>query len=375
MSRGNDRIEIPGLHWYAQRHSEGEPIAELAAEIGVSHTTLYNRLVEAGLYEAMRIDRVVDQIPQDEVIQRYEGGETIASLVNYLRELGFPATWYWVESVLDHHQITGHSKAGEIPKRAPQGFSVGSAARLRAKAPRYYLPYRRRSALKETRRTFGDPSTPPTEFMPSERHLKKLAERHAEGKGRSIESLAASAGVSATALRRAFREAEYVASNRSEWMNRELKRLTEEIVRMYRDDERAIPSIVTHLQQEHDLFVTPNRVRALLRSEGVTLRPALRPTEKPRRATAKNRGVRERTVPRQPSAGAPGPLSDPRWMAIAGREDELARRILDNDVPIRKIAEELELDHNWLAQTLRRTGHLPNMSITRYRAWKRGQER
>jgi len=365
------RIEIPGLAWFARRHAEGESLEDLAAEAGVSQSTLYKRLTEAGLFEAAPVKKVTDQVPRDEIVQRYEAGESVSGIVAYLRKLGFSANWYWVDSILNEHQVIRHPKPGEAPKGAAQGFSVDSAAELRAKMPLHYLPRRRRPASKETQRTFGDPSAPPEEPVLSELRLKRLAERHAEGKGRSIESLAASVGVNAVTLSRALRKAGYVVSNRSLWVKRELDKLTDEIVRMYRDEGASVDEIAGHLGQRHEVSVSADRVRALLKNEGVTLRPSLPPG---RRFPGKEReskpvGRQEgQTAPSQPRPRLHGiPPSEPRWRAIYGREEELANRILNGGEAIKGIAEELGVDHGWLAAALKKTGHLPNTNLTRLR--------
>lgn len=44
------RIDIPNLPDYARRYDEGESLATLAAQAGVSPRTLTNRLEEAGLH-------------------------------------------------------------------------------------------------------------------------------------------------------------------------------------------------------------------------------------------------------------------------------------------------------------------------------------
>jgi hypothetical protein len=119
MRRGRKPVEISDLEKIAERHAKGERIEDLAAEVGVSRSTLYARLGEADLFAPMSmqdgrwrdVDRVADRVPQEEVVRRYEGGESIVDIVAYLRELGFSANWYWVESVLDRHQVVRRSKS------------------------------------------------------------------------------------------------------------------------------------------------------------------------------------------------------------------------------------------------------------------------
>lgn len=209
----------------------------------------------------------LDLIPQEqeEVVQRYEAGEPIGSIVAYLRELGLPANWYWVDSTLDRHQVVRHAKPGEIPKGGPQGFSANSAAVLRRETPWDYLPCRRRPATEHTRRTFGDPSSHPAEPTLSKSRLEKLALRHAGGKGQPIEALATNAGMKPAALREALRRAGHVVSTYSEWLERELERLAGDIVRMYRDEKKSVSSIADILQNEHEVIVSPERVRTLLK--------------------------------------------------------------------------------------------------------------
>lgn len=171
MSKKKDQVVAQRLEGLARRHVEGEALEGLAAEVGMDESALHDRLRE--FFDDVQVGKVADRVPQDEVIQRYEAGDSINGIVAYLRELGLPANWYWVDSVLDRHRIIRHANPDGVAKGAPQGFSVGSATTLRRETPRHYLPYHRRSATLHTLRTFGDPSALPAESVLSERRLKR----------------------------------------------------------------------------------------------------------------------------------------------------------------------------------------------------------
>jgi hypothetical protein len=151
-----------------------------------------------------------------------------------------------------------------------------------------------------------------------------------------------------------LQKAGYVVSTRTRWINAELKRLSGEIVRRYRDEECSVNGIQTFLR-ERDVMVSPARVRELLKSHGVTLR--------------KNGSPWKRTAEPQRK---PGRAADP-LLKIVGREEELARRILDGGESVRALAEELDVDHIKLSTALKDGGHLPEMNLNRYRALMRSQ--
>lgn len=65
----------------------------------------------------------LDEDLLDEVIARYEGGETIDRIVTFLQERGIPAARDLVERVLDDYKIIRHAESGAMPEWAPQGFS------------------------------------------------------------------------------------------------------------------------------------------------------------------------------------------------------------------------------------------------------------
>ena len=77
--------------------------------------------------------RVMDQIPQKEVVRRYEKGGSITEIVSFLRQNGFPANWYWVDSVLDRHQVDRHPKQSSATDQCRQvvdGREVELARRI-----------------------------------------------------------------------------------------------------------------------------------------------------------------------------------------------------------------------------------------------------
>jgi hypothetical protein len=275
MSRGNRRLDAHDLTRLALRYAEGEDIESLADECGVDESILRERFKDFSPLEAKRPLLALDRAHQDEIVQRYKFGEPITHIIKYLRELGLPANWYWVETVLDHHGIIRHSKSGEIPKGAPEGFSlpgaqpsrdtpiVGSVEEVRLpnldelsgdlvrlyrdegekiESILFYLKrmhgisasaYKVKRILRDqgvvlrsaeaeqaTRpEPSGEGSSDGLQFL-SKRQLKALAERHAEGGGEPIRILAAREGVDEADLRRALQEAGYVVSTYTEWLRR-----------------------------------------------------------------------------------------------------------------------------------------------------------
>jgi hypothetical protein len=309
---------------------------------------------------------VLDESLMDEIVQLYEAGVPIAHIVAQLRERGLAANWHWVDAALDRCQIIRHSKAGVIPRGATEGFSVGTLKRIwgevistgRGDGARVVrrgdLVHRRRMrATFQTYGTFGGRGLPVGDDGHSRLNkylLTVLAERHAEGKGETLRSLAARIRMDESSLAHSLRDAGYVVQTNAEWTERELQRLTGEIVSMYRDEEKPLPMILDQLRRQYEVFISERRLRSLLEGQDVPIR-----TEHPR------------------SRPASMPPSDSRWRKIHGREEELAQSILDRKQTTRAIADELGVDHIWLAQALRRTGHLPDMPLHHYWAWKKSQ--
>lgn len=453
----------------ARRYADGENMSTLSKEAGLSAPTLRKYLKDAGLLVSPEerdtaLNRLARQLPHDEVIERYEGGESVHRIVASLKKSGVPATAGAVERILDLHAIIRHAKPGEVPRGAPRGISSsrpitvtpftlirvvtpssktrGRTVRpltvddLRSIAERYkkgrgeslfdlareidltvpvlkqrlrdagyeVLDQRVQRGRKRTKRAWSNTTAKTGRPLKrsnldiadngkprfsidgplSEQNLKRLAERHKEGKGEPIKVLAEDVGVSKDVLRRALKDAGYVVSNRTEWTARELERLTRDIVRMYRDEEKDFGSILSFLRAR-DLHVSLERLRGLLRNEGVafrvTPRPARRqPRPRPSRPQRKRTTVRVTARERHTQGRVNLPkrvkpkASDPRWDVIKDRLDELAERIVDNGEPIQRIARELEVDHNWLTRALKQSGHLPDMPLHRYRKWKRMQE-
>lgn len=463
-------VKVPATE-AGERYASGESMKVLAEEFGVPQSSLRWNLNKLGLLvkeeeRTTPTNRIAAQLPHDEVIERYEGGEPVHRIAASLKQSGIPATPGAIERVLDMHAIIRHAKPGEIPRGAPQGIPSGRLAEVvpptvitistpgvRSRrvrllttkdlewiAGRYkggrgeslldlaqelglnpsVLKWRlrnaghevldrevrkRRKARKQPKRTQPTPASvkaaqsewsnlraprpsrprPQVDRPLSEQNLKWFADRHAEGKGESILELARAAQVDRYVLRRALHEAGYVVSNRSTWMRRELGRLTGDIVRMYRDEEKDFEFILGFLRAR-DVHVTVGSLRRLLRDRGVELRPTPRPAQKrsapSKLARARRERATERAAVRQqyaqsrtvPTGRTQVSLAtDPRRALIEGRMQELAERIVDKGESIQRIAKELGVDHNWLTRTLKQTGYLPDVPLHRYRKWKKMQ--
>jgi lambda repressor-like predicted transcriptional regulator len=375
----------------AIRHASGESLASLAKEVDTTGVTLRKHLKRAGLLvdpeeRNTPLNRIAVQLPQGEVIERYEGGESVHRIVADLKRAGISVTVGAVEQVLDRHQVIRHANSGDIPRAAPQGFSFRSARDL------YHAQLFNGLRLVEppTRpyrfvRRADERSSSSAEPLLNEYRLRSLAKRHAEGKGESIARLARRAGIGTHALKEALEQSGYVVSTRSEWVSRELDRLTGVIVRMYRDEERDFGFILYFLSAR-DVYISLDKLRALLKREGVSFRETSRPAREKAphsrsytrhgRFAERSGAIEHLTAGRVDSHGRVQPdMSDPRWRKIEDRLDELTERIIDKEEPIQGVARDLEVDHNWLARALRQCGHLPDMSLHRYRKWKKMQEK
>lgn len=64
------------------------------------------------------------ELPEDEVIERYEGGESVECIANHLRKQGIQATTTSVDQVLNRYRIIRHAEPGEVPRGASLGFSA-----------------------------------------------------------------------------------------------------------------------------------------------------------------------------------------------------------------------------------------------------------
>lgn len=114
-----DATEFP-VDAIAERYREGETLAELSSELGISSPTLKKRLDEEGLLASREVRlrpslKVLSRIPQDlvdEIVLTYEGSEALAEvtspLLARLRSAGFSANAHWVEAVLDWQDIIRH---------------------------------------------------------------------------------------------------------------------------------------------------------------------------------------------------------------------------------------------------------------------------
>lgn len=60
-----------------ERNHGGEPIASIADDLGVSATTLHNRFKEAGIKIKKNYNPPRKDVPVEEIVKRYKGGESI----------------------------------------------------------------------------------------------------------------------------------------------------------------------------------------------------------------------------------------------------------------------------------------------------------
>lgn len=319
------------------------------------------------------------QLPHDEIVQRYESGELVSDLCEGLVELGFQVSAQEVEAVLDACCVIRHAHPFEVPESAPRGFPVSELPRIPPRRPDEDV-HRVFDALTEGQeKRNSQPSDKSLHFNDffTEERLARIASRHDGGKGDSLSSMATGLGVDQTVLAWKLREAGYPASTRNDWIQQELKRLTPEIVALWQSEDATLESIVDFLREEHEVFVSLTRVVRLLRKEGLAV-SAKQPRKQrvargPAASTALNDGQNPVSSTRRAPAWILGPVSDERWKKIAGHEAEMARRILDCEATVRQIAKEFEVDPNWLAQTLRKMGHLPEVNLSRLLAQRRAE--
>lgn len=324
----------------------------------------------------------------DEIVQLYEEGVPIAHIVAQLRERGMAANWHLVHAVLDRCQVIRHSRTAEIPKGATEGISVSSLARIRNEVistgrgegarvvRRSDLPGLRRRirASLQAYSTFGNSVTNRDQVRPardditlSKHRLAALAKRHAEGKGEPLRSLASRTGIDEAYLRHSLEGAGYTVRSYSEWTRLELERLAEEVVQQHVDKRMSPVEIVDWLGESHEVFISRAKLVRFLKSKNAYVRPVQQTSTQPTRKVPAGRIHRGSS--RQGSTGMP--TSDARWGLIHGREEELAHRILEGGEPVRDIATELGVDHNWLSATLKKTGHLPDVNLRRWRKQQR----
>ncbi|MCP9209535.1 hypothetical protein [Streptomyces cucumeris] len=324
---------IPDLEDLAKRYNagEGESLGLLAREAGVRPTLLRTRLIEAGYITSSkgaqqeRRDRGVCWVPVERIAKE-------------ILDKQVP-----VEVAISYFQVEGITLDEDVIADV-----IRRAKRLRSLAQR------------EERSQMRRPSGKQTLLTPEK--LSELAIRHAEGKGPSVEALAEVTGVSASALKAKLRSAGYVTATRATWINRQVRLLTGQMVRMYQDEAQDIPAIMRYLAR-HDVHITPDRVRRTLKEQGVTMRPELppHPIRMKRHSPAKVQVVKR------------GRPKSRHQQLAEDRGSELARRILEGGETIRDIAKELKVDHIQLSAALKRSGHLPNMNLQRYRARMRTQ--
>lgn len=407
----------------AERHANGESLKALAEEVGTTGPTLKKRLSDMGLLVKPEdrntpLNRLVAQIPHDEVIERYESGEPIRSIVASLNEVDIPATLASVEQVLDRNRIVRNPKPGEIPRGAPQGFSASDLPEASTLDGARLLRSHRHTVMSSQKGSSSESKAALESILMNKTSLLELAEMHDEGRGEPLVDLATKVGVNASVLRRAMQEAGYavvtpqvspgkhssrpeisksdldrlarehnegkgtpistlaaqegvsvfrlkkemsaagyVVSSYSGWVAKMLETLADEIVSMYRDEELGFAEINDRLYLKYDLYLSLGKLRETLAKKDVPLRPSLPPSVSKNVATpiaSKRYELRQ----------SPKNSSDLRWEAIEGREDELAKRILKGE-PVSKIAEELGTDGNWLARALKKTGHLPDVNLAR----------
>lgn len=359
MRRNGRVIEFP-LARLADRHERGESLDSLANEIGISRPTLTKHLVEAGLLVKPEdrdtpLNRLVAQIPHDEVVERYEGGDSVQRIVTTLKKAGVPATVGAVEQVLDRRGVIRHSNPGEMPRGAPLGFSTS--------------PQKDSDASEDK----------PRRTRLSRETLDQIAQEHQGGQGATIHELAARNGVGPDRLKRELRAAGHEVSTRSAWNARKLEELSDEIVRMYRREGLGTAIISAWLRQEYGVYASLSKLSEILRGRGVKLKPS-KPVKYPaapkkvKPAPVERANLLSAPRPRRPDRPPESVTQDPRWNAIRGREEELAKRILEGGEPVRKLAEELGVAHNWLATALKKTGHLPDVHLSRLRKQMRLRE-
>lgn len=255
----------------------------------------------------------MQQLPHDEVIQRYEAGELVPNLCEALAEAGFQVSHQEVEAILDAYGVIRHATAFEVPESAPRGFSAselprfparwpdeeirrvsaylqgshagdlnpfivdeqaqmgrvpGSSSRVRKKSAPHCIKGQRSATSSELHR----------ELSPEE--LAFAANRHAEGAGETIASISRNLKMSQQSLYEQMRVAGYQISSRSDWERREMERLTPDILLMWHEGGATLEAIVDHLRNEYGLSVSIEKVIYLLRRQGLEVPAPPRRTKK-----------------------------------------------------------------------------------------------
>lgn len=270
-----------------------------------------------------------------EIAARRDEGESVASLAAEYRVNESTLCRHLTKAGLDpepnkppHDEVVARYKEGESAKSIAQDFrdrnfriSEQEVARI---LDAHDIPRLRRRRV----------------FPLSQEDLAEIAKLHNEGKGTSITTLARDYGVSPKALKRELLAAGYTVFTREGRPRRRPKEV-----------------------EGNDSLDSPKSDQP--QGDEPTEEAAVAVPRTPVRPNPPEPVWRKPPKPFRPD------YSDPRWNAIAGREEELATRILDGDEPVRDIAQELGVNQNWLSIALKKTGHLPDANLSRWRKQKR----
>lgn len=151
------------------------------------------------------------------------------------------------------------------------------------------------------------------------------------------------------------RKAEPARSKAADLCRNKIRGREQDLAHLIIGRERTLSQIAGELR------VNPTQLSALLKLDGYLPNVDLR--------TLHN----DRDSQEKPAARVEPSLIDLCRQAIAGREAELARRVIKDGESIRKVAAELEVDPILLSIELKRGGNLPNVNLRRYQTWKRTQ--
>jgi hypothetical protein len=99
-------LPIPNFDDLVRRYAEGEgePVARLAKEAGVSYALLRLRFIDAGVWRSWTKHpaNLTDQLPVEEIVRGYRDEQkTIPQIVEELQARDLPASWARVAGVLE----------------------------------------------------------------------------------------------------------------------------------------------------------------------------------------------------------------------------------------------------------------------------------
>lgn len=358
----------------ALRYAAGTSAQDIAGEIGISPDLLLRHFQEAGLLQeagraraAMQhARREADRLPAQEVIERYEGGEAVESIAGSLAP---PTCVAGVYVLLDRHHVVRHpgdredlddavlaartpltfdqrpftDRVGQYVSQQDQGRgeSVEDLAAKEGVTP---------SVLKRWLDTYRRRASQPLSLD----ELHELSDQHAEGRGVSIGELSRRNGVHVDSLTEQLRAAGHVVSSREAWMARELEKRIGETSRRYRDEEATIRELVKELRA-HGVRMSPYRLQGLIIEQGVAIRPADSPFASQVASS----------TPLLPSPSS-SQITECRKL-IKGLEESLVHRLLAEEESIEKIAHELGVKPSILSDALKESGHLPKDNLARIR--------